>query len=54
MILHMSTLPQFFACPMQETGFPMPYVLVFFVFNCLSLEVVVCFVHIGGIVDQQY
>jgi hypothetical protein len=34
-------------------GFPAAYVLVFFMFNNLRLEVVVHFVNIGGIVDDH-
>ena len=47
------TLPQFHACPKLATGCPMPFIIVFFVFNGLRWEVMVCFVLIGGIVDHH-
>ena len=36
-----------------EPGSLMPYVIVFFVFNYLRWEVIVCFVGISGIVDHH-
>ena len=35
------TLPHFCACPKPDPGFPMPYVMVFFVFSELLWEVLV-------------
>ena len=48
------TQPHFCVCPKLKPGpgFPTSYVVIFFVFNCLSRDVIVCFVDIGGIVDQ--
>ena len=40
-------------CSKPGPRFPMPYVMVFLMFNGLMLEVVVCFVDIGGIADRH-
>jgi hypothetical protein len=37
----------FCSCPKPGAGFPLAYVIVFFVFNGLRWEVVVCFVDLG-------
>jgi len=42
--------PHICTCPKTCPGFPSAYVMVFFVFNDVKWEVVVCFVDIGGIV----
>ena len=47
------TLPQFCACLKPEPRNPLSYVFVFFVFNTLRWEIVVCFVDIGKIVDHH-
>ena len=44
------TLPHFCACPKQGPGFQISYVIV----NDFRWEVVIRFVDIGGIVDQQF
>ena len=46
-------LPHFCACPKQESGFPMSYVVVFFAFKCWRWKVVVRFVDISGIVGHH-
>ena len=43
----------FCSCPTSGCGFPASYVVVFLMFNDWRLEVVVCFVYIGGIVDHH-
>jgi hypothetical protein len=45
--------PHFCARPKPGSGFPMPYAMVFFMFNEMRLEVIVRFVDIGGIVDHH-
>jgi len=47
------TLPYFCVCPKPRPGLPITYVKVFFMFNCLRWEFVVCFVDIGWIVDHH-
>ena len=47
------TLPCLCACPKPGPEFPSSYVVVFFKFNELRWEVIVCFVNIGGIVDHH-
>ena len=44
--------PYFYACPKLGPGFPMTYIMVFFVFNCFRWEVIDRFVDIGEIVDH--
>jgi hypothetical protein len=41
------------ACPKSGPEFPMPYVMVFFMFNDLWLEAIVYYVDIDGIVDHH-
>jgi hypothetical protein len=48
------TLPYFCACPEPGQGFPMSYVMGFFVFRELWWEVIICFADIGGIVDHHW
>jgi len=43
------TPPAFYACSKPGHGFPLSFVLVFLVFNCLKREVIFGFVDIGGI-----
>ena len=45
--------PHFCACPKPRSGFLTSYVVVFLMFNDLRLEVIVCFVDIGGIVYRH-
>jgi len=47
------TPPHFCACPKPGLGFPMPYVVVFYVLYCLRCDVAVRFVDIGGILDPS-
>ena len=47
------TLPHFCACPKPEPGFPMSYVMFFFLFNDLTSGFIVCFIDINGIVDHH-
>jgi hypothetical protein len=45
--------PHSCACPKLGPGFLTLYVMVFLVFNYLRLDVIVCFIDIGGIVDHN-
>ena len=42
------------ACLKPELGYTPSYVVVFFMFNCLRLEMIVCVVDIGVIVDLLF
>jgi len=46
-------LLHFCACPKPGSGFLMSYAIVFFVYNDLRLELIVCFVDICGIVNDH-
>jgi hypothetical protein len=48
------TLSHFSACLSPGPEFLASYVVVFFMFNDLRRDVIVCFVDIGGIVDHHY
>ena len=47
------TSPHCCACPKSGPEFPMPYVMVLFMFNDLWLEAIVYYVDIDGIVDHH-
>jgi hypothetical protein len=42
------------ACPVLGHGFPVTYIMIFFVHGSLGMEVIVCFVDIGVIVDHRF
>ena len=42
------------ACPVLGHGFPVTYIMIFFVYGSLGLEVIACFVDIGVIVDHRF